>query len=311
MKSRREVVKLIERLGFEKITPSRFWVQVNDIYHLIELRGDRRLGGLMVGLAIWHPLFEDSLTEGKPSGLYSPVVAYAAPNGAFDNWTWDDASIDLIQIERVIRGFFSGFLSSKDIVRALEGIYVWPAYVPSVEKMASGGLESYELTKARPAYEVIGRGADNLSIEVSISGQIFKYMTSLGFKCDRKNRLLYMRQRGNIHDCVQIRFDIYRTLASIDVFQWTPDLWRADKRLRGTYHPFNGFEVEFDGRPILFSTANLQVIGDVDIGQGLSVIDSRVSDVTDIFTYINSIRPEHSTVAAQLRAFASRKVNES
>lgn len=287
------VTKLLRRLGFARVSSSVSCARMGDVYHLVGVSTDRRLGGLQIEVAVWHPQLNPNAT--RPT-LLSPLIAMVAPDGAHDNWTWGDASLDIVQIERVITGFFSGFCSLEDAVACLEGRDA-SAYTNA------NATAQLEVAYPPSTYHTFGGTLGLPSVTRVMSQFLRELCTPLGFALIPTDDLVMTRSRGRVQDCVSIRLDKFGTLATVAVFQWLPEIWQANRVLRGTYHPFNGSLIcGADGRislvnPIRIADSHIDFIR----GELTAVLSEWAFKVFDLDTYLPTIKPEYGLIADNIR----------
>lgn len=295
--------KMLMRLGFERVTPSIVAAAVGEVYHVVGVRKDRRLAGIEISVAVWHPKLDAGISPYRPN-LESPVLAAVAPSGAQCNWTWADEAFDLPQIERVIRAFFYGFRSSGDLLAVLEGRAGWEA--------ASERLGSHQ-SAVRPdigpglaKYDVEGGALSITSSKTRMAGILPNLVAGFGFGPSETDPDVQIRRRAGVWDCVKPMVDSYGTIAAIAVYQWIPEVWLAEPAFEGVYHPFNGdLLTDSDGRVSLLST-----IRGID-GAQLEELRARLelmledwsSRVFDVGTYLATIRSENNIVREKVTRF--------
>lgn len=284
-------------LGLKSITASSFCARAGDVYHVVGLSRDRRLGGLQIEVAIWHPSLDPSAT--KPS-LFSPVIAMVAPDGAYEQWTWQDDSFDVVQIERVITGFFLGFRFPADLLACLPARDEWSSMQERITEATGSAINFHD---AQPSYEVPGGILNVASTRKRMSALLKELCFPLGFEISAADELVATKVRGALHDCVSIRLDKHGTLASVAVFHWLPEIWRADRRLKGIYHPFNGALLHgADDRIWLINPLVTLAVADMDFMREVlnDVLAEWASRVFDVTTYVETVNSEYRLVADKI-----------
>jgi hypothetical protein len=296
------ILNAFKELGFASHSPSRLWARVGEVYHIVEVTHDRRLGGTNVGVLVWHPHFSEEVHVSGQPAIASPVRGELAPDGIQENWSWQEESLDLVQILRVAQSFFAVFGSAADILTCMEDRYVWPGFRDALEHLRSVG-KSQPYTDACPAYAVTGGVRSWNAAASDMQHLLSELAVPMGFKVVGEDRLVAIRKRNGVHDCLSVRLDKFGALASIAVFHWLPELWQADRSLKGVYHPFNGSLIDVDGRVLLINTSFPEAVPVDQLRELASRAVRSWEHVSDLGTFRRSIKDEYSLIGQKLARF--------
>jgi hypothetical protein len=70
-------------------------------------------------------------------------------------------------------------------------------------------------------------------------------LSELGFKRVKSEAsVTFVRDRGEVQDCVRLSLDLFGVFAEVQVFPWSRDVWRAERRLKDLYQPITSRRME-------------------------------------------------------------------
>jgi hypothetical protein len=289
----------IKALGFSPLTRSIWWCRAGDLIHAVVL-GKDRYGELSVSPVVWHSSLLGDAEKFQPSSLQSPIAGSVSPSGISSSWTWPASEIDAKFICDVLVKFFEGFADSSDIRRVLDGAFVSPFYE---ERLANGKQrpDVDSMVSSRAKYAVEG-GALSPKLAYGLASSFFeKLVAPLGFVVIGGEDIVAVRKRGKLHDCIRILPDLFCSFATITCFPWTTDIWRVDKRWKGTYYPMIPFDLCQNGRPVLAQTAQLEKVDRSMLRELIVERLSEISHISDNGKFAESLGSQWNGVARSLR----------
>jgi hypothetical protein len=208
--------------------------------------------------------------------------------------------MDVKFLSWVLARFFARFAALADMRRALDGVFVSPFYE---ERLANGkqrpDVDSIVSSKATYAIEG-GALSPRLAHELARSF-LAELVVPLGFVIVECEDVVAVRKRGDLNDCIRILPDLFSSFCTITCFPWVTDIWRVDKRWKGTYYPMIPFDLCRNGRPILIETALLY---EVDRGSLRQLILERLSEISAISNkrqFADALGPQWAGIGSSLR----------
>lgn len=237
------IVKELRAVGFEKISGSVFALSSGEIVHVITKRKDRH-GKVGIALCAWHSQFVDKETDFDPKSARSPIFGFIGPEGLLPSWTWRDADGYATHVAHVAEVYTRCFQSIDDIRRALSGQHCEPFFAdalsPTVRPKQVASVRRYG-----------GSRGDKLAVysldEALNHCDTFaaSFLSALGFKRVKSEAsITYVKDRGEIQQCVRLSLDLFGVFAEIQVFPWSRDVWRVERRLKDVYQPITARRTE-------------------------------------------------------------------
>lgn len=237
------VVKFLQRHGFAMITPSVFACMTKDsVIHHVSVYSNR-LDGTSVWVAVTHPVFLG--TDGDLREASSPVCGKMSPTGVTSNWTWrDESPTEVDSALMVLLEFFGNFRSIHDIQQVLIDRFVQTEFALLASEIA--GKEA-KMDIPIATYPITGNAPSAKEARNASMNFIARMLSDDGFVAVPGNDVVVVRPRGELFECVRVVLDEFSVIASLTCFLWSKDVWRADRRWKGTYYPLVPMNVIVDG----------------------------------------------------------------
>lgn len=292
-------------LGYESVARNAFACSIGELTHFVLLGRDRH-GKDYVEIKVWHERFAIPGEQFRPRDLATPVRGMVGPEGVISSWTWNALEGASEHIANVVGGFSACFGRFEDIRNAVgpvdETSPLWKQLYGPWTDHAPPPLTSY------PAFRHEVSGSFNKGAALEIARSTFEAAAkNMGFeRAPDEDTLVFIRDRGEIVDCVRFTTDLFQTFGQLEVFPWSRLVWRAERRLKGRYVGITFRRTEdLDSlwiRPI-------HKIGPACVDSALAWIDDQLrlqEDIRSTADFVAAIDPMYSTIRSQL-AMASQK----
>jgi hypothetical protein len=295
---------VIRSLGFEKAQRHLFCTRVGKLNHNIFLRKDGLLKGHQFIASVTHSSFEQFATDGVPCH-HSPVSGCLSPRGVVENYTWSEGPDDS-ELRKLLILFFSCFGRAEDLVNSLSGRYVSAQFAETIANIAENGDDDAPMVERGgvPRYETVGGLMPIAEVGTKIGRQLEKTVFDLGFVAVKGDPLTLIRERlPGVFDCIRVLFDTFGTIFSIQIFSWVKELWAADRRLRGEFHPFNSVFLQSGSAPVLLSAITATPELFAPLAQSIESTIAQFAAVNSVREYVETIRPEYSLIRERFLRF--------
>jgi len=292
--------KRLRDIGFTQLSRDVVWCSGGQLIHVVSFGKDPH-GRVMVCPIVWHSSLLSQSEKLAKGSIQSPVSGNVSPSGVDQNWVWEDGELDAEFAVRVLTKFFGHFGTLDDVRRSLEGRHVWPRF-QEVLSQDFTRPEIDALVQSKALYAVGGGALTAYEAGSRYSEFLRRLLTPLGFSLVKSSDVIAVRRRGELHECVRILIDSFATFASITCFPWSTDIWRADKRWKGTYYPMIRFDLCNEQGRILFELEELETF---DLDQLRSEVELTVDAFSSLKTssdFVSALGPQWANIASSVRS---------
>lgn len=286
-------------LGYESVSRNAFVCSIGELVHVVSIGKDRH-GLNYVEVKVWHERFAIPGEEFRPRELASPVRGMVGPEGVISSWAWKSLGDASEHVAKVVKGFSTCFGTFQDIINAVgpveEGSLLWKQlYGPWTDRKR---VEKRDFPAFRS--EVAGSVSKESALELARNA-LSEAVKALGFeRATEDHALVFFRDRGDLEDCIRFTTDLFQTFGQIEVFPWSRNVWRAERRLKGRYLGLTAKRTEDLSslwiRPI-------HEIGPACVDTALAWIGEQLrlqQNIQSTADFIAAIDPMYSTIRSQL-----------
>lgn len=287
----------IVALGFKPLSKSVYACRHGDLVHTVMIYKDR-YGLDVISVLVSIPSFFEVDSAMSLETLQSPLAGEVSPRGVVSTYSWDKDTMDGDLVVKVVSGFLGRFATPSDVRNALADRFTGshfgerlPVDAPLTQAMLELPIAKYPVEGSASSLEG-ARDAARQKLKDALGGD--------GFKLSPEADAIAVRARGAMFDGVRALIDDFGMYITLTCFPWTTAVWQVDKRWKGSYFPMLPFEVQSDGKPVLFSVDEFVDLEKGKLREMVAPCLERAAQVRNHHQFADALGANWGQIAANL-----------